>query len=119
MFVWILKSTVRLELACYWLQTPLHRYAKLLSLKARQQQALRRTGLVKTDKAAGPDEGDEANSSMDEEEDENSGDISLHEAQERRKTRKPLKIEEPIKDSPMYSMRVRNCFQATFSSLFS
>ncbi|BDA42546.1 Nucleolar complex protein 2 homolog [Coccomyxa sp. Obi] len=81
--------------------TPLHRYAKLLSLKARQQQALRRTGLVETDKAAGPDEGEEANSSMDEEEDVKSGHLSLHEAQERRRIRKPSMIEEPIKELTM------------------
>ena len=105
------KCTVRLEVACEWLQTPLHRYAKLLSLKARQQQALRRTGLVKTHKATGPDDGEEANSSMNEEEDANSGDSSLCETHERKRFRKPSKVEEPIMELPM---RVRNCLISSY-----
>lgn len=98
-------STLRLNEACGWLQTPLHCYAKLLSLKARQQQALRRTGIVETDKAAGT-EG--ACSSMDEEEDMKSGDIILHESEERKRPKKHPRPKESTKESPM---RVRSCLK--------
>lgn len=45
---------------------------------------------------------------MDEEEDVKSGDINLHEAQERSRIRKPSKKEEPTKELPM---RVRIYFE--------
>lgn len=111
-----MKSNAGLTSTIDCLQLPLHLYANLLRMKARQRQALRGTGLVRTEENA--DAARTIHGVEEEDDDAESEDIELPEAKTSTR-RKRLKPETPATDLPQQVRKAQSMKMHLQSELYS